>query len=63
MSIQQDTTSSDRKSHNGKLAEPGDKLIDYYTWMLRIRSFEEQTIRAYRQGLAGGYLHVYEGME
>jgi pyruvate dehydrogenase E1 component alpha subunit len=31
--------------------------------MLRIRIFEEQTVRAYRAGLAGGYLHVYTGME
>jgi pyruvate dehydrogenase E1 component alpha subunit len=63
LSTKQETKSSARKSHNGKLAEPADKLVEYYREMMRIRVFEEQTVRAYRQGLAGGYLHVYEGME
>lgn len=31
--------------------------------MCRIRAFEGQSERAYRSGLAGGYLHVYNGME
>ncbi len=35
----------------------------YYREMLRIRAFEAQSERAYRAGLAGGYLHVYTGME
>src|SRR5947207_5538375 len=45
------------------LIEPADRLLHYYREMVRIRVFEDQTVRAYRQGLAGGYLHVYTGME
>jgi pyruvate dehydrogenase E1 component alpha subunit len=35
----------------------------YYREMLFIRRFEEKCNFAYRQGKAGGYLHVYIGME
>lgn len=31
--------------------------------MLFCRHFEEQSMRAFREGKAGGYLHVYSGME
>lgn len=49
---------------NGHLrAETRETLLEDYRWMARIRTFEEQTVRAYRSGLAGGYLHVYTGME
>lgn len=54
---------SRKATANGKLIEPAGKLLHYHHEMLRIRIFEDQTIRAYRAGLAGGYLHVYTGME
>lgn len=39
------------------------ELEQYYREMLFIRHFEEKSLQAYRQGKAGGYLHVYSGME
>ncbi|MBI5705873.1 MAG: pyruvate dehydrogenase (acetyl-transferring) E1 component subunit alpha [Armatimonadetes bacterium] len=38
-------------------------LEHLYRQMLYIRHFEEKTLVAFRQGKAGGYLHVYSGME
>ncbi|MHB8636660.1 MAG: pyruvate dehydrogenase (acetyl-transferring) E1 component subunit alpha [Fimbriimonadaceae bacterium] len=38
-------------------------LERYYREMLLIRHFEEKCNLAYRQGKAGGYMHVYIGME
>jgi pyruvate dehydrogenase E1 component alpha subunit len=38
-------------------------LERYYREMLFIRHFEEKCNVAYRQGKAGGYMHVYIGME
>lgn len=52
-----------KPASNGKLIEPAKNLLHYHREMLRIRVFEDQTLRAYRAGLAGGYLHVYTGME
>jgi pyruvate dehydrogenase E1 component alpha subunit len=37
--------------------------IDLYRSMVRIRRFEERSIRAYQQGLIGGFLHLYIGEE
>ncbi len=39
------------------------ELEQYYRDMLFIRHFEEKCNVAYRQGKAGGYMHVYIGME
>lgn len=38
-------------------------LESMYRQMLFIRHFEDKTLVAFRQGKAGGYLHVYSGME
>jgi len=54
---------SRKSATNGKLIEPAESLLHYHREMLRVRVFEDQSTRAYRQGLAGGYLHVYTGME
>lgn len=40
-----------------------DDKINLYTDMLRIRRFEERSLRAYQQGKIGGFLHLYEGQE
>jgi pyruvate dehydrogenase E1 component alpha subunit len=45
------------------LAASPAELETYYREMLYIRHFEEKCNFAYRQGKAGGYLHVYIGME
>ena len=38
-------------------------LEKFYRQMLQIRAFENRCNMVYRQGKAGGYLHVYIGME
>jgi len=43
--------------------ESSAELEQYYREMLFIRHFEEKCNVAYRQGKAGGYMHVYIGME
>ena len=37
--------------------------IDLYDQMVRIRRFEERSLRAYQQGKIGGFLHLYIGQE
>ncbi len=39
------------------------ELEHFYRQMVYLRHFEDKTLQAYRQGKAGGYLHVYSGME
>jgi len=51
------------KQAEQKLAASLVELEQYYREMLFIRHFEEKCNFAYRQGKAGGYLHVYIGME
>ena len=45
------------------LTESPAELERYYREMLFIRHFEERCNAVYRMGKAGGYLHVYIGME
>lgn len=40
-----------------------DKKIDLLRQMIRIRRFEEQSLKAYQQGNIGGFLHLYIGQE
>ncbi len=40
-----------------------EQRIDFYRKMVLIRVFEEATLRAFRQGKIGGYLHTYIGEE
>ena len=37
--------------------------IDLFRQMVRIRRFEERSLRAYQQGHIGGFLHLYIGQE
>lgn len=46
-----------------KITESPAELESYLREMLLIRHFEEKCNVAYRQGKAGGYMHVYIGME
>ena len=39
------------------------KEIELYEQMVRIRRFEERSLRAYQQGHIGGFLHLYIGQE
>lgn len=45
------------------LQETPAKLENFYRQMLKIRAFETRCNQIYRSGKAGGYLHVYIGME
>ena len=40
-----------------------EEKIDLYRQMVRIRKFEERTLRVYQQGKIGGFLHLYIGQE
>lgn len=40
-----------------------DTKIELYEQMVRIRRFEERSLRAYQQGHIGGFLHLYIGQE
>jgi pyruvate dehydrogenase E1 component alpha subunit len=42
---------------------PPDSKIYLYAQMVRIRRFEERSLRAYQQGHIGGFLHLYIGQE
>lgn len=51
------------KQAQTQLAATPAELEQYYRETLRLRHFEEKCNQAYRAGKAGGYLHVYIGME
>ena len=40
-----------------------DQKIDFLRQMVRIRRFEERSLRVYQQGKIGGFLHLYIGQE
>jgi len=42
---------------------PGDKLIDMYRTMVRIRAFEEKVAKEFASGNVPGFLHLYVGQE
>ena len=46
---------------NAKLT--AEELIGFYREMVRIRRFEERSLRAYQQGKIAGFLHLYIGQE
>ena len=48
-------------SVNKTLSDPDKKNL--YRQMVRIRKFEERTLRVYQQGKIGGFLHLYIGQE
>ena len=50
------------KSPANQTLTPEDKIL-YYSQMVRIRRFEERSLRAYQQGHIGGFLHLYIGQE
>jgi len=57
-----------KKAAEGKSADVNAKLtneqkIGFLTTMLRIRRFEERSLRVYQQGKIGGFLHLYIGQE
>ncbi len=51
------------KQAKPQLKESPAELEKYYRQMVLIRHFEEKCNQLYRSGKAGGYLHVYIGME
>jgi pyruvate dehydrogenase E1 component alpha subunit len=51
------------KKEEYKITESAAELEEHLRDMLFIRHFEEKCNRVYREGKAGGYMHVYIGME
>lgn len=51
------------KSAKLVVTETPAQIEEFYRQMLLIRKFEERCNQVYRMGKAGGYLHVYIGME
>ena len=45
------------------MALSNEEKIVLYSQMVRIRRFEERSLRAYQQGHIGGFLHLYIGQE
>lgn len=63
-----DSASSNSKKKDYSKAEVNKKLtaetkIQLYRDMVRIRRFEERSLRYYQQGAIGGFLHLYIGQE
>ena len=56
-------TQEQRQGGGAPLATDGEHLVELYKKMVLVRTFEEATQRAFRQGKIGGYLHVYIGQE
>lgn len=54
-------TGSARAPINAKLSS--EQKIDLYRTMVRIRRFEERSLRAYQAKKIGGFLHLYIGQE
>ena len=42
---------------------PGEKLLEFYRYMLLLRRFEEKAGQLYGMGLIGGFCHLYIGQE
>lgn len=40
-----------------------EELVGFFRSMIRIRRFEERSLRVYQQGKIGGFLHLYIGQE
>lgn len=57
---QADTESGQDPVNAGLTAE---NKINLFRTMIRIRRFEERTLRIYQQGKIGGFLHLYIGQE
>ncbi len=57
---QADTEAGQDPVNAGLTAE---QKTDLFQTMVRIRRFEERTLRVYQQGKIGGFLHLYIGQE
>ncbi|GAB5559553.1 MAG: pyruvate dehydrogenase (acetyl-transferring) E1 component subunit alpha [Synoicihabitans sp.] len=59
--MSKDTTSAASADINASLS--GEEKIELYRQMMRIRRFEERSLRAYQSKKIGGFLHLYIGQE
>ena len=53
----------DFSDSSANLSLSPEEKIDLYEQMIRIRRFEERSLRSYQQGHIGGFLHLYIGQE
>lgn len=63
--IQKDKNSSEKDFSQSDINKNLDKetKLALYEQMVRIRRFEERSLRSYQQGHIGGFLHLYIGQE
>lgn len=58
-----DGSSIDFSKSPANLSLSKEEKIELYDKMVRIRRFEERSLRSYQQGHIGGFLHLYIGQE
>jgi len=71
--VSKSSQSTAKKSANKDVSEKGigdvnaglskEDKVRFYNQMIRIRRFEERSLRVYQQGKIGGFLHLYIGQE
>mgnify|MGYP006079667175 FL=1 len=57
------TATKDFSQSEANISLSNEDKFDLYEKMLRIRRFEERSLRSYQQGHIGGFLHLYIGQE
>lgn len=56
-------SAEDFSNSSANLSLSAEDKVDLYEKMVRIRRFEERSLRSYQQGHIGGFLHLYIGQE
>jgi pyruvate dehydrogenase E1 component alpha subunit len=57
------TITKDFSKSEANISLSKEEKLDLYEKMIRIRRFEERSLRSYQQGHIGGFLHLYIGQE
>ena len=57
------TATKDFSQSEANISLSNEDKFDLYEKMIRIRRFEERSLRSYQQGHIGGFLHLYIGQE
>ncbi len=57
------TATKDFSQSEANISLSNEDKLDLYEKMIRIRRFEERSLRSYQQGHIGGFLHLYIGQE
>ena len=57
------SVTKDFSQSEANISLSNEEKLDLYEKMIRIRRFEERSLRSYQQGHIGGFLHLYIGQE